>query len=70
MGISRAPKRRKPLMWLWRLDFPLGRKREAFLLGAHLILLYFIRVLLSTPKTFLLFLVFLVGGGWAVFLAL
>ena len=32
-----------------------------------MILLYFIRVLLSAPKTFLLFLVFLVGGGWTAF---
>ena len=32
-----------------------GRKCEAFRLGVHLILLYFIRISLLTPKTFVLF---------------
>ena len=38
---------------------PLGGMSEAFPLGVHLILLYFIRISLLTPETF-----FYLGGGW------
>ena len=43
--------------------FPPGSKSEALRLGVHLILLYFIRISLSTPKTFFYL---VVGLGWAV----
>ena len=46
------------------LCFYPGNKCEALRLGVHLILLYFIRISLSTPKTF--FVISLGGGGWGV----
>ena len=42
--------------------YPPGSASEALRLGVHLILFYFIWILLSTPKTFFLFW----GWGWEV----
>ena len=41
---------------------PWEERSEAFTLGVHLILLYFIRISLSTPEIFVLF--WWVDGGW------
>ena len=44
---------------------PWEESSEAFTLGVHLILLYFIRISLLTPKIYVLFSVrWEVGGGW------
>ena len=48
--------------------YPPGSKCEALQLGVHLILLYFIRILLSIPEIFILFGWWMVGGGWRTFL--
>ena len=46
--------------------YPPGSKSEALRLGVRLILLYFIRIALSTPKTFFLIWWVVEGGEWRV----
>ena len=41
--------------------FPHGSKSEALRLGVNLILSYFVRISLSTPQTFVLFLCWVMG---------
>ena len=48
----------------FNLFYPPGSKCKALRLGVHLILLYFIRISLSTPETFFLFGWWKVEGGW------
>ena len=46
---------KEPYKWFYLRIYPPGSKSEALRLGVHLILLYFIRISLLTPKTFYVF---------------